>query len=109
MGETNVLNKWFLYTVEDPFTPVFWLDKYFVYFDDEASANRLIAELSILWEDSGLEDYLFISSKEILFMSENTYNITNCYPKEIEVRNSEEEDWHYETHLFDRDTDEFIL
>ena len=52
MGKTDVLNKWFLYAVEDPFTPVFWLDKYFVYFDDEASANRLIAELSILWEDS---------------------------------------------------------
>lgn len=107
--EENSLNKWFLYSVEEPFIPVFWNDKYFIYFDDEVSANRFIDELKELWEDYELGDYLYVHNKEVIFMNEDTYNVTNCYPKEIEVRHNEEEDWHYETHFYDRDTHEFIL
>ena len=109
MGETNVLNKWFLYSSDEPFIPVFWNDKYLVYFNDETSANRFINELINLWQDYDLGNYLYTSNKEITYINDKAYDITNCYPKYLEVRSNEEEDWHYETHLFDRDTDEFIL
>ena len=45
MGETNVLNKWFLYSSDEPFIPIFWNDKDLVYFNNEVSANHFIDEL----------------------------------------------------------------